>query len=58
MKHVPNKDLAKHLDVSEQTVSKWCTNSGHPSVPQLFAIARFLKIEVCQLLEAEPLNVD
>lgn len=53
IKHVPNKDLAKHLDVSVQTVSKWCTNTGQPSIPQLFAISRFLNMNVCELLEQD-----
>lgn len=48
---IKNKELAEHLQVSEQTVSKWCTNYSQPSVPQLYDIAMFLQVEVPALLE-------
>lgn len=51
LKQVKNKALAEHLQVSEQTVSKWCTNYSQPSLPELYAIAEFLKTDVCDLLE-------
>jgi transcriptional regulator with XRE-family HTH domain len=51
LKQVKSKALAKHLDVSEQTVSKWCTNYSQPSIPELYAIADFLETNVCDLLE-------
>lgn len=54
LKRIKNKALAEHLQVSEQTVSKWCTNYSQPSIPELYAIAEFLKVDVPELLE--PLN--
>ncbi|MEA3427313.1 MAG: helix-turn-helix transcriptional regulator [Bacteroidota bacterium] len=51
LKQVKNKALAEYLNVSEQTVSKWCTNYSQPSVPDLFRIAEFLNIDVAELLE-------
>lgn len=51
LKQIKNKELAEQLGVSEQTVSKWCTNYTQPSVPDLYLIADFLKIEVADLLE-------
>lgn len=51
LKHTTNKQLAEHLAVSQQTVSKWCTNYSQPSIPELYAIAAFLKVGVCELLE-------
>jgi len=45
------KELAEHLDVSVQTVSKWCTNYSQPSIAELYAVAEFLGVEVCELLE-------
>ncbi|MEO7214971.1 helix-turn-helix transcriptional regulator [Mucilaginibacter sp.] len=51
LKRVKSKALAEQLDVSEQTVSKWCTNYSQPSIPELYAIAEFLKTDVCELLE-------
>ena len=50
-KHTTNKQLAEHLNVSQQTVSKWCTNYSQPSIPELYAIAEFLNVSVCDLLE-------
>jgi len=50
-KRVKNKDLAKHLNVTEQTVSKWATNTNQPSIPELYRIAEYLKTDVCALLE-------
>ena len=46
LKQVKSKTLAEHLEVSEQTVSKWCTNYSQPSIPELYAIAEFLKVDV------------
>ena len=51
LKQIKNKQLAEHLDVSQQTVSKWCTNYSQPSLPELYEIALFLKIDVIELLE-------
>jgi putative transcriptional regulator len=51
LKRVKNKELAEYLDVSEQTVSKWCTNYSQPSIPELYAIAGFLKVDLIDLLE-------
>jgi putative transcriptional regulator len=53
LKGFKNKALAEHLSVSEQTVSKWCTNYSQPSIPELFAIADFLEVSVCDLLLSE-----
>lgn len=51
LKQKTNKQLAEHLGVSQQTVSKWCTNYSQPSIPELYAISEFLKVDVCELLE-------
>lgn len=50
LKQIKNKDLAAHLGVSVQTVSKWCTNYSQPSIPELYRIAGFLKVNVYELL--------
>lgn len=50
LKGIKNKTLAEHLEVSEQTVSRWCTNIGQPSIPELFKIAEFLNVGVPDLL--------
>ncbi|WAC11247.1 helix-turn-helix transcriptional regulator [Dyadobacter pollutisoli] len=51
LKQIKNKVLAEHLEVSPQTVSKWCTNYSQPSIPELYEIAFFLNIDVIELLE-------
>jgi putative transcriptional regulator len=45
-----NKELAALLKVADQTVSRWCTNSGQPSLEMLYKIARELKRDVRDFL--------
>ena len=45
-----NKDLAELLGLSDQTISRWCTNKRQPSVEMLYEIAKVLKINVRELL--------
>ncbi|WP_422351287.1 helix-turn-helix transcriptional regulator [Flagellimonas sp.] len=47
---VTSKALAKHLDKTEQTVSRWCTNDVQPSVENLYQIAKFLDVDIRELL--------
>ena len=47
---VSNKELAKALDKTENTVSRWCRNEMQPTLPTLFEIADFLKIDVKELI--------
>lgn len=49
-KNKSNKDLASHLDKTESTVSRWCTNEVQPSIETLYEIAKFLKIDIRELL--------
>lgn len=51
LKQKKNKELAEYLQVSETTVSKWCTNYSQPSIPELYKIAEFLGVDVPELLE-------
>ena len=53
LKQVKNKTLAEHLGITPTTVSKWCTNTSQPSIPELYEIAAFLKVKVCDLLEPD-----
>lgn len=46
-----NQDLANYMKVHISTVSDWCTNTNQPSIPDLFRIAKFLKMNVRDLLE-------
>jgi putative transcriptional regulator len=45
-----NSELAKFMKVHETTVSDWCTNTNQPSIPDLFRIADFLKMDARMLL--------
>jgi putative transcriptional regulator len=45
-----NKDAAKALGVTEQTVSRWCTNEAQPPIQKLYEIAKFLKVDIRTLL--------
>ncbi|WP_431123860.1 helix-turn-helix transcriptional regulator [Flagellimonas flava] len=48
--NVASKTLAKHLDKTESTVSRWCTNDVQPSVENLYQIAKFLDVDIRELL--------
>ena len=48
--NITNKQLAKQLDVKQETVSRWCTNQSQPSIQVLYEIAKYLKIDIRDLL--------
>lgn len=48
--NIASKELAKHLDKTESTVSRWCTNDVQPSVEVLYQIAKFLDVDIRDLL--------
>ena len=45
-----NKWLAEQLGKDPATISKWCTNNAQPSVENLIEIAKFLEVNVNELL--------
>lgn len=45
-----NKWLAEKLGKDPATVSKWCTNSTQPNLENLMEIAKFLEVDVNELL--------
>lgn len=45
-----NKWLAEKLNKNETTVSRWCTNETQPSIETLLEIAKFLNVDVRELL--------
>lgn len=49
-KQVANNELSKKIKVTQQSVSAWCTNSKQPSVKTLYEIAKFLKVDIRELL--------
>lgn len=48
-KNVSSKELAKHLDKTESTVSRWCTNDVQPAVEIFYLIAQFLEVDIREL---------
>lgn len=45
-----NKELARHLGKTEATVSRWCTNDVQPTIETLYEIAKYLKVDMRELL--------
>jgi len=48
-KNRSSKELASHLDKAQATVSRWCTNDIQPSIETFYEIAKYLKVDVCEL---------
>ena len=44
------KWLAEQLGKDPATVSKWCTNAAQPSLETLLQVAKYLNVEVKELL--------
>ncbi|SEE59054.1 DNA-binding transcriptional regulator, XRE family [Tenacibaculum sp. MAR_2010_89] len=45
-----SRELAKKLNCSESTVSRWCTNDVQPNLETLYKISQFLNIETRDLI--------
>ncbi|MNJ87416.1 helix-turn-helix protein [compost metagenome] len=45
------KDLAIFLQVSNNTVSRWCRNINQPDLVKVYEIARFFRIDMIRLIE-------
>jgi putative transcriptional regulator len=45
------RDLARYLDVSDTSVSLWCSNRVTPSLKHLTEIAHYLKVRVKDLIK-------
>jgi DNA-binding XRE family transcriptional regulator len=45
-----NKWLAQQLDVTEGTISKWCSNKVQPSLETLAEIGQVLNVDISELL--------
>ena len=52
-KNRTSKWLAKEMGRDPATISKWCTNTAQPSLPQLMQIARLLEVDVRKLIRPE-----
>lgn len=51
-KHKTCKWLAQEIGMSENTVSRWCSNRLQPSLPQLGKMAFLLDVDVRELLKS------
>lgn len=51
-----NMWLAEKLDMSPNTVSKWCTNQMQPTIETLFRIANAFDVDVRELLVSSKKN--
>lgn len=49
-KKIYNRDLAKHLGKSEETISRWVNNHRQPALIDLYEIAKFLEVDIRELL--------
>ncbi|WP_164123023.1 helix-turn-helix transcriptional regulator [Sphingobacterium sp. xlx-130] len=49
-KKVSNRDIAKYVEKSEETVSRWANNHRQPPLEDLHKIAKFLKVDIRELL--------
>jgi len=45
------RELAKLVGVTKDTVSRWCRNKNQPRLPELFKIASAMNIDVRRLIE-------
>lgn len=52
-KGVSQEDLAKHIHICRESVSKWETGKVSPQVKWLYEIARFLKVNPEELVRTK-----
>lgn len=52
-KNLTNKWLAKKLGKDQATVSKWVTNTTQPNLETIILIAKYLQVDVNQLLRTD-----
>lgn len=45
------KDLIELIHESKDTISRWCRNKNNPSLPDLFKIAKVLRVDIRMLIE-------
>ena len=50
LKNKTGKWLAEQMQVSESTVSRWCSNAAQPNLSTLHEVAKLLNVEMRDLL--------
>ena len=49
-KEITNRQLAKHLGITEATISRWVNNESQPSPEMFYKIAEFLNCDLRTLI--------
>ncbi|MBI3235626.1 MAG: helix-turn-helix transcriptional regulator [Bacteroidetes bacterium] len=49
-KGITNRELAVFLDKTEAAISRWCTNDVQPSLDNLLKVAKYLDVDIRELL--------
>lgn len=52
-KEITNRWLAEQMGVKEMTVSRWKTNKVQPSMKQFVQMAKILKVDIKNLIDAD-----
>lgn len=55
-KDIYNRDIAKLLNKSDETISRWVNNHRQPSLLDLDQIANFLDVDIRELLYPSNIN--
>ncbi len=55
-KGISSKEIAKQLNKTESTVSRWCTNDVQPSVEVFYQLAQFLDVDIRELFVSTKSN--
>ncbi|ASN05315.1 helix-turn-helix transcriptional regulator [Virgibacillus necropolis] len=43
--------ICEYMEVSNNTLSSWCTGKHYPSIPQLFKLANLLGVSIADLYQ-------
>ena len=55
-RHITQAELAKNLNVSDKTISKWETGRGYPDISLLEPIANIFGISIAELFSGNAIN--
>jgi transcriptional regulator with XRE-family HTH domain len=51
--NVTQKEMSNYLNRSVHTLSSWAINKTQPNLTDLYKIAEYLKVDVCELLKKQ-----
>jgi putative transcriptional regulator len=43
--------ICQYMEISQNTLSNWCTGKSYPPLPQLFKLANLLGVKISDLYE-------